>query len=122
MKKALLIGLMLAISSLAHAMPGMDGNAPGKTSDLMSNASEKYTKMDSDADKNVSSEEFKTAYPQMTEAVFGIIDKDKNNGISLEEWMSFQSTHMQGMKEEEARKASEHKAGSGARLITPPKQ
>ncbi len=121
MKKLMLLCLCLSISSFAHAMPGMEGAAPGKTSDLMTNASEKYTKMDSNADKSVSVEEFKVAYPQMTDAVFGIIDKDNKDGISMEEWMAFQSTHMQGMKEEEAKKHIAPKNGGGM-LITPPKQ
>ncbi len=121
MKKILYSTLFLALfgtalSSAALAMPGMDGKAPGKAAEGISNASEKYTKMDSNADKSVSAEEFKAAYPQMTDAVFGIIDKDSKDGISLEEWMTFQSDHMQGMKEEQAPKSKPNL------IITPPKK
>ncbi len=111
---------LLATSALtisAWAMPGMEGKAPGKASQGMNNATEKFTKMDSNGDKSVNAEEFKAAYPQMTDAVFGIIDKDSKDGISLEEWMTFQSDHMQGMKEEQATPKSKPNL-----IITPPKK
>ncbi len=121
MKKILCLALYLSLATFAHAMPGMDGKAPGKTAEGMSNATEKYTKMDSNGDKDVSVEEFKAAYPQMTDAVFGIINKDGKDGISLEEWMTFQTTHMQGMKEEQASHQKPWPKESGAKLIMPPK-
>ncbi len=119
MKKILCLALFLSVASFAHAMPGMDGKAPGKAAEGMSNATEKYTKMDSNGDKNVDSAEFKAAYPEMTDAVFGIINKDGNAGISLEEWMEFQTSHMQGMKEDQAAK---EKPKNSNLMIMPPKK
>ncbi len=109
------------LATTALAMPGMEGKAPGKTAGKITGSSnqitEKYTKMDGNGDGSVSAEEFKAAYPQMTDAVFGIIDKDNKGGISLEEWMLFQKDHMQGMKEEHAPPAKNSNL-----IITPPKK
>ncbi len=118
MKKLLFLCIIMSTTSFAYAMPGMEGSAPGKTSEAMGSATEKYHNMDSNKDESVDAAEFKAAYPQMTDAVFGIIDKDSKGGITMEEWMTFQTSHMQGMKEEEAAK----KQSSGNMLITPPKQ
>ncbi len=118
MKKILVLCAFMSMASFAHAMPGMDGKAPGKASEAMGNATEKFQKMDSNKDNSVTAEEFKAAYPQMNDVVFGMIDKDSKDGITMEEWMAFQSSHMQGMKEEEAKKT----IAPNNKLITPPKQ
>ncbi len=113
MKKLLILGLFLSVTSFANAMPGMSSkDDAGK---MVKSAEDKFTNMDSNKDAAVSSEEFTKAYPQMNEAVFGIIDADKNKTINLKEWMDFQANHMKGMQEEK-------KPASGSQmLIMPPK-
>ncbi len=115
MKKLLMLALFLGLASFSHAMPGMTSKEDA--SKAKQGVEEKYKAMDTNNDNKVGAEEFKKAYPQMTEAVFGIIDLDKDASISRDEWMKFQAKHMQGMKEEEGK----HAPSSGKMLITPPK-
>ncbi len=113
MKKIIVLVLMLASSNMAIAMPGMDKKPAQGLS-----AKEKYEKMDINKDSKVDVQEFKTTYPTMNDVVFGMIDIDKDNNISLDEWQTFQEKHMQGMKEEEQKKNIKNNTEL---LIMPPK-
>ncbi len=116
MKKIVIICCFLSITAFAHAMPGTSSKEDaGKAAQM---AEEKFINMDSDKDGNVDATEFKKAYPQMTDAVFGIIDTDKDKGINRKEWMDFQAKHMQGMQEHETDKKP---ASKSPMLIKPPK-
>ncbi len=118
MKKFLLLALLLSLPTLSNAMPSMSAKEGNKKS-----PEEKHAHMDTDKNKKVSVQEFKVAYPKMNDAVFGMIDLDKDTHISLEEWMKFQADHMQGMQKNEAQKGDAHKEFKEANkmLIIPPK-
>ncbi len=110
MKHLLILSLFLSLSSVAQAMPSMGDKAKTMSGE------EKYAKMDANSDKQVDAPEFKKAHPQMNDVVFGIIDTDGNKIITLEEWMAFQTKHMQGMKEEDDKK----KPANDMLMIMPP--
>ncbi len=115
MKKFLILALLLSMPTLAYTMPGMGDKGQGAKGPT---AEEKFATMDSNKDKQVDMAEFKAAYPQMNDTVFGIIDSDKNSFITPKEWMDFQAKHMQGMKEDEAKKTTPQNKNL---MIMPPK-
>ncbi len=104
MKKTLIIlALFLGIASLAEANPNA-ATAPAS-------AQEKYKKMDTNSDAEVTLEEFKALYPTMKSNVFDIIDSNNDNVISIKEWMAFQQQHMNDMKNENSKKSMGSPAG-----------
>jgi len=56
-------------------------------------ASDKFTKMDTDSSNSISWAEFEKQYPQMKKLAFDSIDTDKNSDISKDEWNVFQDSH-----------------------------
>ncbi len=98
MKKTLMIlTLMLGITSYAHANPNAAGSSLS--------SQEKYAKMDTNSNNEVTLDEFKALYPTMKSNVFDIIDSNNDNIISIKEWLAFQDQHMNDVKQDNARKA-----------------
>ena len=56
-------------------------------------ADDRFGKMDSDGNGQVSWEEFSKTFPSMKKLAFETIDKDKSEGISHDEWHAFQAGH-----------------------------
>jgi hypothetical protein len=75
--------LMLLFPGVSGANPAMTGKAPEV----------QFSAMDANGDGKVTAEEFFKAYPQMKEAAFVTIDKDRDGGITLEEWRAFTQGH-----------------------------
>ena len=83
---------------------------------------DKFAQMDTNADDQVTWEEFQAARPSMKRAAFDAIDQNKDERLSREEMQSFTASHgnRQGM-------SAPHKplpSGEGERtmpLIRPPK-
>ncbi len=118
MKKFLILALLLSLPTLALAMPSMGDKAKEGGAKVLT-AEEKFNNMDTNKDKQVDMSEFTSAYPQMNDAVFGIIDADKSKFITFEEWMDFQATHMQGVKKEDIKDAMPK--NNNNLMIMPPK-
>ena len=95
-------------------MPGMGGGAGGGS---------RFDAMDTDKNGSLSQEEFKKAFPNMTDAAFKTIDADGNGGISHEEWADFMRQHAMG-KAGGPRggmpPAGNSAAPGGLPLVTPP--
>ena len=54
---------------------------------------DRFTELDADGSGGVTWEEFSSALPGMTNAAFGMIDKDSSGAIDREEWKSFSAGH-----------------------------
>jgi len=84
-------------------------------------ASDRFTQLDLNKDKNLDWKEFSTAMPNLKKKAFDTIDADKNGVITVEEWRQFSSKHgnqktsMQGMmgnKMQDGKKAMQQKMDS----------
>lgn len=56
----------------------------------------RFDAMDADKDGRVVLEEFRTAFPNMNEKAFAVIDKNGDNGIERAEWYEFIENHGKG--------------------------
>lgn len=69
-------------------------------------APDRFDKLDANKDGKIVLEEFRTAFPNMNEAAFGVIDVNGDKGIDRAEWFEFMEGHakgsMPGMKREGA--------------------
>ena len=99
----------------APAMPGMGGGAGDGS---------RFDAMDADKDGRISQEEFKKAFPNMTDAAFKTIDADADGGISHEEWATFMQQHAMGKaggpRDGGMPPSGKAAPGNGLPLVTPP--
>lgn len=63
-------------------------------------ADDRFTAMDKDGDGRVVLEEFRAAYPGMSERAFVVIDSNGDGGIERAEWATFMQSHAAGMPPE----------------------
>lgn len=56
----------------------------------------KFVEMDSNRDGKVVLEEFRTAFPNMSEQAFAVIDADNSGAIERAEWADFIESHARG--------------------------
>lgn len=54
---------------------------------------ERFIQMDTNGDGKVVLEEFRTAFPNMNENAFIVIDKNGDKGIDSTEWLEFTQNH-----------------------------
>ena len=108
------VALLVLGAQDAPAMPGMGGGAGGGS---------RFDAMDTDKNGSLSQEEFKKAFPNMTDAAFKTIDADGNGGISHEEWADFMRQHAMGkagVPRGGMPPAGNSAAPGGLPLVTPP--
>lgn len=95
----------------ACAMPAKQGKAAGSTT---------FEQMDKDNDGKVVLEEFRTAFPNMNEKAFVVIDKNGNSGIERAEWYEFIEGHAKGMQPAKMREGAPMNNIPGDPMIPPP--
>lgn len=83
---------LLASGPCACANPAHmgSGHSPG------GHISSRFDQMDANRDGKVVLEEFRTAFPNMNEQAFAVIDTDGNKGIDRAEWFAFTEGHARG--------------------------
>lgn len=112
MRKACMFFIMAGIIGLpACAMTKEQGTTPGTKT---------FEQMDLDNDGKVVLEEFRTAFPNMNEKAFVVIDKNGNSGIERAEWYEFIEGHAKGMKPAKMRDGTQMNNIPGDPLIPPP--
>lgn len=80
----------------AH-MPDHQATAPGHAP-RHATADDRFAAMDKDGDGRVVLEEFRAAYPGMSERAFVVIDSNGDGGIERAEWATFMQGHAAGMR------------------------
>lgn len=95
----------------ACATPTRQGKAAGSTT---------FEQMDKNNDGQVVLEEFRTAFPNMNEKAFAVIDKNGNSGIERAEWYEFIEGHARGMKPAKMRENPQMDNIPGDPMIPPP--
>lgn len=80
----------------AH-MPDHRAAAPGHAP-RHATADDRFAAMDKDGDGRVVLEEFRAAYPGMSERAFAVIDSNGDGGIERAEWATFMQGHAAGMR------------------------
>ncbi len=104
--------ILAAFTALpACAMPAKQGNAAGSTT---------FEQMDKDNDGKVVLEEFRTAFPNMNEKAFVVIDKNGDSGIEHAEWYEFIEGHARGMQPAKMREGAPMNNIPGDPMIPPP--
>lgn len=80
-------------------------------------AQDRFVQMDTNGDGKVVLEEFQTAFPNMNEQAFVVIDRNKDKGIDRVEWMEFMENH--GKSQQGASEAPQMNNMPGDPLIPP---
>lgn len=108
--------LVAACAAPAVAMPGASGT-------------DRFTAMDINSDGRVVWEEFEKGMPQMRREAFSMIDLNKDDALTREEWDAFRQNHgmqqgkpgMSGMSGKPDMSPEAPEAPAGKPLIQPPK-
>lgn len=104
-------GAFLGACMLISGQMGCAASQPAQTQ-----AQGRFVEMDLNKDGKVVLEEFQTAFPNMSENAFTIIDKNGDKGIDQVEWIEFTQNHARP----DAEKGAPMNNIPGDPLIPPP--
>lgn len=90
---AVAVILAASVATAAYANPAShmgSGHATGK------HMADRFDQMDTNGDGKVVLEEFRAAFPNMSEQAFAVIDVNGNKSIERSEWLDFTEGHARG--------------------------